>query len=51
MSLSGAPPGLHAGRVFSCHMGLLLRRSDIEASGCLCLSYTKLGALYDTVAQ
>ena len=44
--LSAPPPGLHAGRVFSCHMALLLRRSDIEVSGCLCLSYTNLGDLY-----
>ena len=45
-SLSGPPPGLHAGRVFSCHMALLLRRSDIEVSGWLCLSCTKLGSLH-----
>ena len=44
--LSGPPPGVHAGRVFSCHMALLLRRSDIEASGWLCLSCTSLGALH-----
>ena len=45
-SLSGPPPGLHAGRVFSCHMALLLRRSDIEVSGWLCLSCARLGALH-----
>ena len=45
-SLSGPPPDLLAGRVFSCHMALLLRRSDIEVSGWLCLSCTRLGALH-----
>ena len=45
-SLSGPPPDLLAGRVFSCHMALLLRRSDIEVSGWLCLSCTKLGSLH-----
>ena len=45
-SLSGPPPDLLAGRVFSCHMALLLRRSDIEVSGWLCLSCTSLGALH-----
>ena len=35
-------PGLLAGRVFSCQIALLLRRSDIEASGWLCLSCAKL---------
>ena len=45
-SLSGPRPGLLAVRVFSCHMALLLRRSDIEVSGWLCLSCTKLGSLH-----
>ena len=50
-SLSGPPPDLLAGRVFSCHMALLLRRSDIEVSGWLCLSCTNLELFIPTYIQ
>ena len=48
-SVSGAFPVLLAGRVCSCQIAVLLRRSDIEASRLICLSCAKLGALHSHI--
>ena len=41
-SVSGATPGLLAGRMCSCQIALLLRRSDMEAFRLICMSCAHL---------
>ena len=50
-SVSGTPPGGFAGRVFSCQISVLLRRSHFEVCPIICLSCAKLGALHSHVHQ
>ena len=45
-SVSGATPGLLAGRVFSCQIALLLRRSDMEAFRLICMSCAHFAPLH-----
>ena len=45
-SVSGATPGLLAGRVFSCQIVLLLRRSDMEAFWLICMSCAHFAPLH-----